>query len=164
MTTAALLLLALAAAPECDPRLAGTFSTAERSRTPVDAAIERSLSKMSPLIRWIARGKLRAATPVAPTVTLALGEALSVSMVGWTFTAPASGSAVRAKAPDGSPVEVSHQCSEGRLIQRLTNEDGTRENRFELSADGQTLTMHTTLVGPRLPEPVRYQLTYARHP
>ncbi len=150
------------AANDCAPGLFAEFSRKDPSRAAVDAEIERAIAPMSAFVRWAARSRLRDATPVGPTLRLGRTPELSTTMLDWTFSAPDGAPPRRATRPDGRPVALSHRCEGGRMIQVLSNKDGTRENVFGVSPDGQVLTMSTTISSPRLPSPVHYELRYQR--
>ena len=48
------------------------------------------------------------------------------------------------------------------LTQEFSTKDGQRINIYEVSPDGQTLTLQVTVSSQRLAEPVKYRLVYRR--
>ncbi len=50
----------------------------------------------------------------------------------------------------------------GALKETFVAGDGSRENLFEPSADGQTMIMQVTIRSPQLKQPIVYRLDYRR--
>ena len=155
------------------PRLArandalwGTFANPAQSEAAIDAAIEAVVAKMSFFTRPFARAEVKAASPTFRRVRIeSATDAITVTFdVGKPVRTPADGSAGQWTRDDGQIYEVQAHFLEGRLLQSFKNPGGTRVNTFALSPDGRTLTIDVVLSSERLPEPVRYRLTFERVP
>ena len=77
-------------------------------------------------------------------------------------TAPADGTPLPWVREDGEKFEIWMKRSDGVLRHHFKAEDGERLNEFSWNATGDTLTLTVTLTSPRLPEPVKYKLVYAK--
>ncbi|MGH7466962.1 MAG: hypothetical protein ACRENP_03150 [Longimicrobiales bacterium] len=136
---------------------------AEHSDT-LDVVIRQATARLNFLIRPIARSRLRQ-TNTAYTY-LAIDEradTIAISYEGRApVRAPANGTVTPWRREDGEPFQIWIQ-REGELLRHhFKAEDGERLNEFRWSANGDTLWLSVTLTSPRLPEPVRYRLTYLR--
>jgi hypothetical protein len=79
-------------------------------------------------------------------------------------SAPADGKPITWQHPeDGDVFEVQHGIDErGALYQRFEGKRSVSRNRFVLSEDGESLTIHTVIEADRLPAPLRFQMRYRR--
>ena len=142
----------------------GAFANPEQSEAAIDAAIERVVAKMSFVTRPFARAEVKAASPTFRRVLIeTAADAITVSFdVGEPVRTPSDGSPGRWTRDDGDVYEVQASVVDGRLRQSFSNAGGSRVNTFELSPDGRTLTIYVVVSSDRMPEPVRYQLTFQR--
>jgi hypothetical protein len=126
-----------------------------------DAAIDAVVAEMNVLVRAIARGRLKATNPIAPSVSLSSdGDAITVVLGTRSYRAPRDGRAVKVKGISGDEVELRYRVTKDRLEQRFAGEDGGRVNTFAL--DGDALVMRVRVFSPKLPKDLSYKLTYAR--
>jgi hypothetical protein len=65
------------------------------------------------------------------------------------------------KNDDGKPVTVQYRIEGQTLVQTLTTSEGARTNRFSARPDGG-LKLAVEVASPKLPHPVKYELTYHR--
>ena len=159
-----LLLLFITLFPALD-RYAGTYSVVPSECEEIRPVVERTVSKMNFLIRGIARSRLMKTQIVFPRITVSsTASEFRVAHVNGTDIAHRDlATGVKAKAPDGSDITV--RLSPGPpLIQRYESNDGKRENIYTLSTDGSKLSVDVRITSPKLPEPIRYRLVYARTP
>jgi len=154
---------ARAQAPEEFP-FAGTFTYVPEESDDVEAAIGRAVEHMNFLVKRIARPRLRntnvpygkvTITRTATELSIATDERAPV-------VSPAAGTPIKWTREDGEVFDVTTVLEGGRLVQSFTAEDGSRENAFTLSPDGDTLTMTVTIRSDRLREPLVYKLLYRR--
>lgn len=176
LTAAIATALAACAAPlgaqaASDPfeRHAGRFVRDSAASDDVADAIERAVARMGFITRPIGRSRLRATNQPPAEVRLAfpadsvviLYEGQPEVRAGRTGAARpwrnAAGEefALRVTvtaAPDGSMA----------IVQVFEAEDGRRENRWQLAADGTVLRLDVVVTSPRLPEPLRYRQVFRR--
>lgn len=157
------------AAPAESPRdrLAGSFVFAGGAKEVAakDAAIEKATESMSILTRGLARSKLREKTPVRNAIGISFGNGNIAVTADSTAPAvsPESGSAVSYKSDEGTASKLSQKVTaDGRLAQSFVSDNGTRATTYTLAADGKTLSAAFTIQSDRLPQPIRYVLTYRR--
>jgi hypothetical protein len=62
--------------------------------------------------------------------------------------------------PDGATVTVRQYFRDGHLEQYFEHSLGRRWNVYNLSADGQTMTVRATQQGPMMPAPMSFALDY----
>ncbi len=154
-------------APSARDRLVGSFAHAggQKDITARDAAIDKATDSMFFAIKGVARSKLREKTPVRATVGIAFSNGnIVVSVTGEpAATSPENGSAVAYKNADGQTSKLSQKLTaDGKLVQTFAGENGTRTNALSISPDGKTLTMAVSIESSKLPQAVRYTLTYRR--
>lgn len=132
----------------------------------LDAAIEEVVSEMNFFIRGIARRRLRAPNlPSEKVVVSARDGRIQIDRPGQPeVSAPANGKAVTWRHPeDGDVFQVRHGIDEhGVLYQRFEGDRSVSRNRFVLSDDGKSLTIHTVITADRLPAPLRFEMRYER--
>jgi hypothetical protein len=130
----------------------------------VNVAIDRAIATMSMFTRPIARHRLLKANipakrlvikPVTNVLTIDYGDLTPVS----TATSGSPGTWV---TPDGESVRTEGGKSANSLRQLFFAKDGKSEYLFRLGPDGTTLILEVVVTSPRLPEPVRYELSYRR--
>lgn len=148
-------------------RFAGTFLYigGEKEVAARNAAIEKATEDMFFAIRGTARSKLRDRTEVKASVRFAFGSGnISVVTPGEAAAvSPERGTAVAYQASNGTPLQLSQRLTrDGKIEQFFVSDSGTRSVVFALSTDGVTLSVVHTLTSSKLPQPVRYTLTYRR--
>lgn len=145
-----------------EPTLSGTWVQARADD--VAAAINSTVADMNFIKRPIARKKLTRLNPVYRKVLIAIGdkgvfikfdERDSIPM-------PAGGKPGPWTREDGDKFMVAAQVTRDQLIQTFKNDEGERTNIFNLSPDGKTLTMNTTIKSPQLSKPLTYTITFGR--
>jgi len=148
-------------------RFAGTFLYVggEKEIAARNAAIEKATESMFFAIRGTARSKLRDSTEVKLSVRFAFGSGnISVFTPGEAAAvSPERGTPAAYKASSGTPMQLTQRLTpDGKIEQIFVSDSGTRSVVFALSADGLTLSAVHTLSSSKLPQPVRYTLTYRR--
>ncbi len=139
-----------------------TRSLAETRRV-IDQAIERVTGDMKGLRRRIARSRLeRVSLPSAQLHIRVEDDQLVTDFDGRRYRAPINGNPERGVDPRGKRVTVSYHVVGNVLQARYVGDDGEKRVDFETAEDGHGLTMHVTLLGEELPEPVRYRVQYRR--
>jgi hypothetical protein len=161
----ALLVCSLAApAASQESGLGGTYALDRQRSGDINAAIERTVRRMSFIARPIARSRLRRTNAYHQRMSIDL-SAGRVSMRfddGQVIDSPLSGEVIRWRRDDGEVLDLSTRWQGARLVQSFTADDGGRVNTYTLSEDGRTLTMHVVVSSPRLPAPLEYDLVYSR--
>lgn len=158
--------LAFSGPAAAEGSLQGVYLNATPNADVIAQAIEVVVAKMSFIKRPIARGRLGKTNPLyrrieisqtATDIRVRFDERTPVAM-------PLDGRIVKWTREDGEVFDVSARLQGSELTQAFQAEDGLRVNRFSLSPDGNGLTLQVTLSSPRLPEAVKYTLTYRRSP
>lgn len=139
------------------------FVGGEQQRNTLQQTIDQSVAPMNFIERPIARRRLTDRNRIENTlafrvqpgnVNVQLGGHATVSRDDFT---PAPGRAIT-----GEPMQIRQRIEGDRLVQSLTTSEGERRDEFVLSPDGHRLTMRVTVHSPKLRQPMRYQLSYAR--
>ncbi|MCX4241730.1 hypothetical protein [Paraliomyxa miuraensis] len=140
------------------------YAGGNKGRVAIEQAVDEAIADMSPLIRGIARTRLLEVNTVIETIDFSLGsDTLRTSYIGGRIIeSPASGAAVRWVNQFGDTVNVSQRWSDGKLVQRIFDGNGSRTNVYRFSEDGQSMTMSVTIKADRLPKPIRYRLRYGK--
>jgi hypothetical protein len=149
-------------------RFAGTytFSGGDKERKEIDAAIDRAISGLFFAAKPFAVSQLHAKTAVKNSVgfSFANGKVTSTASDALPAVSPDDGTSVPYKV-DGENLRISQTVNaSGHLLQIFSSAQGSRTNDYTLSADAKTLTMTVTIASGKLPQPVRYALTYTRNP
>jgi hypothetical protein len=122
----------------------------------VAEAIERSVQSLSSF-HHVARERLTDANRVPGAVRIAMdGEDVEPQR------APLDGSARTWRNREGQTVELRHQLRRGRLVQTTRGEEGRRVMVWSFDPERGLLRVKCTMSGTRLPEPVRYGLTFKK--
>lgn len=149
---------------EKSPRFEQTYRYVggDAGREAIEAAIEEAVRELNPLIRGIARKRMREANTVIPELAFRLGgDPLVASYVGGrVIEAPADGSPVAWTDQYGETIEVSHRLLDAMLLQTMSGKKGNRLNRYRFSSDGAKMTMSVEIQSNRLPAPLRYSVSY----
>lgn len=146
------------------PRLQGTFTYTSQGSDDVEQVIDRGTAGMSFLTRPLARNRLRKATRAYQLLTIGCTRT-TVSIAHDNrapIVTPADGRTINVKRDSGEAVAVNTVWEQGSLKQTFMVKEGSRENLYSLSPDGQKLIMQVTLRSPRLPVPIVYKLDYKR--
>lgn len=142
----------------------GSFVFTARGSDDIEQVIRNGTAKMNFIKRPIARSRLKKTN--LPYQTIRIEETPAQVSVASDHRAPvvtpADGKTIRWRREDGELFDVNSVWEEGRLKQTFVAEDGSRENLFSLSPDGQTLTMQVTIRSGKLPAPIVYRLNYMR--
>jgi hypothetical protein len=152
---------------ELRQRYGGTyqFVGGAAERAAVAAAVDRAVAPMSFLARDIARKSLRARAEIRESIGIFFGDDGTVTLLSpaeLPESGPADGTPVRVVNRFGDESELSQQFVNQAFVQRGRTNDGSGSTIFELQPDGQTLLVHRTMESSRLPQPVKYTLTYWR--
>ena len=144
--------------------LAGSRADAEAAR---DAAVERAVNAMSYFVRAIARPRLRDGTSIDDGIELTFeaDDRLRVRFSGRDgrseYVTTLGRTESRARA-DGSTIRVTQRLHEdGSLEQVFQTDGGTRWYVYHPRPDG-TLQVEITTDSDRMPEAMRFTLTYRR--
>lgn len=140
---------ARAGGSESEERFFGSYYYVggEEEQSRLLSTIEMLVSRLSRLVRDVARRRLRENSPVPKEVKISPAEAgVSLQLVG-------------ASEFDGNAA-----LENGVLVKRQHSIEGTREAHFELSEDGSVLTMRVTTRSILLPTSLDYQVSFARVP
>lgn len=142
----------------------GTFAFTAQGSDDVQKAIANGTAKMSFITRPIARSRLKKTNLPYQLLKIELTPTqVFVSRDGRPpIVTPADGKSIKWKREDGETFDVNTVWEQGKLKETFVATDGSRENLFTISPDGQLLTMQVTIRSPRLPAPVVYKLDYRR--
>ena len=146
------------------PDLTGTFRLLAEQSYDIDRAIDGAIAPMSFLVRPFARSRLQKINiPYQRLVIEAkTDEVRIVADPRVPIQTPLSGAPIRWKREDGEPFNVSGVWDGGVFEQTFVSGSGRRINRYNVSADGQTLTIHVVVTGGGLPGAMTYHLVYRR--
>jgi hypothetical protein len=146
-----------------DANLAGVFTNPNQSEEPIKQAIESGASQFGFLARPIARSRLK---KINPNITR-----VEIEDSGGAFTITLGQSKPSAARPGGPSVkwtkddetyDVSLAWHGTTLVQTFVAPDGTRINRYTLSADGHSLAVQIAFSSRMLKRPVSYTLNFKR--
>lgn len=143
--------------------LAGTWTLNRQASDNIEQAINGAVADMNFITRPIARRRLNRTNAAYNRVVIATGNQVSVTFdQRRAIVTPANGNAIKWEREDGEMFDVATRMNGATLVQTFTAEDGSRENSYTLSNNGNTLTMNVTIRSPRLENPLRYKLVYNR--
>jgi hypothetical protein len=127
----------------------------------VEDIIGRGVGLLSWYKRPFARGRLRETTKPAVWVSIEPNPgALRIRTEVHDLTIPWDGELLDWEWKPGDPVDVSAEWAGGELLQDFHGSDGSRYNRYVLSADGRVLELNVRIESDQLSEPLRYRLVY----
>jgi hypothetical protein len=155
-------------APPVDPhaRYNGTYAFVggDRERQALDAAVETTIDGMNFIARPIARGRLHDRNPVYNAVGIRLTPGfIEVLYDGRSYRSPDNGANASGRTVTGDAAQISHRFDgNGRLTQAITTDSGVRRVDFNLSGDGNTLSMNVTVSSSSLPRALHYSFTFRR--
>ncbi len=128
-----------------------------------DAAVETAIDDMGPLIRAIARGRLKDGMPIPRRVQISQsGDSVRVR-VGQYETNMAIGSpATSFQNPldEDSVMRATHRHRNGWLVQRFVGDGGTLTHSIRMR--GNQLVVRVKVSSPRLPADAVYWVRYRR--
>lgn len=146
------------------PNLAGTFHLVAEQSDDIDQAIDRAIAPMNLLIRPFARSRLEKIN--RPYQRLMIGatanDIVVVADPRTPIQTPLNGAPIKWQREDGEPFNVSGAWDGTVFEQTFVSGTGRRVNRYSVSTDGQTLTLHVVITGGGLPGAMTYQLVYRR--
>jgi hypothetical protein len=123
-------------------------------------AIDDVVDKMSPIVRGIARGKLREATVIAPRISLAtVGKNFTMADDEHRYTAPTDGSVVKVTVFNGDEMDLSYDLKDDEIVQLFS--DGSKGSVHSFSRSGDKLVVRHAVFASQLPERIVYNTTYA---
>ena len=146
------------------PALQGVFVNATQPEEGIDAAIDAAVRSFNVAARAIARSRLKRVNVALKRVEVARhGAEIAITLGSNTPSTATPGHAPATwRRDDGETVDVSLEWQGATLVQTVTSGESARVNRFDLSPDGNTLTLAVVVTGPQLQTPVQYQLTFKR--
>jgi len=144
---------------------AWVFTRSSRDLSSHEQGIDHVVDQLNIFIREIARGEMRRRIPPEGRVTFRVESetAVQLSIDDWgphRFELGASPRRVR--GPEGDDVRVRLAFQRGRLVHRQVHSGGNRLNTYSLNGDGSRLTLNATIGSDRLPDDIRYRLTFRR--
>jgi hypothetical protein len=148
-----------------DHSLVGIYDLDASRSDDIQGAIRAGTAEMNFAIRGIARDRTAAINPRYATIAIA-HESKEVIV---TFSAheplhvSLDGPSTDWIREDGGHWMASAQWNDSKLIMHMVNDNGRRTNIFDLSPDGQVMSLHVEITSPHLSGPIRYTLAYKRH-
>ena len=148
-------------------RFAGSYAYVggDKEKKGIDDAIDRAISGLFFAAKPFAISTLHAKTAVKNGVGFQFsgGKVTSTASNALPATSSDDGTPAPYKS-DGEDLRISQTVNAtGHLIQIFSNAQGSRTNDYTLQPDGKTLVMTVTISSGRLPQPVRYALTYRKN-
>lgn len=140
------------------------YADGDRGREQIEVAIRRAVDGLPFFAEPFAARQIREiSAPFERVRFIVEGDRLAFRADGWGPVGSRVGGPTEViRDPEGYPLRMRQYVRNGRLVQVFTTDDGTRENSFALSGDGQWLWMSVRITSPRLPADVRYRLRYRR--
>lgn len=136
----------------------------DQAQRVVDRAVDRAVAPMSFFIRGIARDRLREGTPIHREITIELRDADRISVRfddDESYTTRAGRTEIRT-SPEGQRLRVRQRFRpSGQLEQVFETDEGARVYVYTPTGHGR-LHLETTTESPRMPEPMYFELDYAR--
>jgi hypothetical protein len=141
------------------------FSGRPAERQGLETAIDEVADQLNVFIREIARGEMRRRIQPEDSVRIRVMDETTVAL-GYGDWGPVELSlgpgGQRVRGPTGDMQRVSLAFERGRLIHRERQGEGERTNVFSLSPDGRRLRMSSRIASDRLPDDIRYRLSFRR--
>ncbi len=156
--------LLLARSTVLEPRLSGSYTLQPGQRNTVSTAVDLTVSRMSFLLRPLARHRLEQTNRPAQELHFNLGPINHEIRFDARapIQTPAGGQPRLWTREDGEQFLVRTTLTDSGLIQRFEASDGSRTNRYLLDPDGLRLRLDVTVESARLPSPLTYTLIYQR--
>ncbi len=160
-----------AAADDAKPRpaIAGHYRYVGGAvqRKALDDAIEVVVADMNFIARPIARKRLRESNQPSAALELRVtDDEITVERPGQpTVSAPRDGSTINWEDPNGDEFKVQHRIvGDHEIRQHFVGEQSVSDNAFVLAADGERVTVTTTIKADRLPKTLSFTMSYRRGP
>ncbi len=127
------------------------------------AAIDEATADMGVITRAVARRRLRKLNSIPAELRIDVrGNVLSMTLPDAHYTAPLDGTPVRAKSASGDPLVLQHELlGDAQVRQRFRAGDGERVNVCRPHRR-RGLRISVQLASDKLPQDLRYTLTFAR--
>jgi hypothetical protein len=126
-----------------------------------DAAIDRAARDVNWFVRGIARSHLTKAADIPNRLVVdARGSDLIVTADGHPYVAPVDGRQVDVEAATGDKLGLSHELLAGGVREIFRKGKHGKANVYRCGPD--RLEVAVSIFSPKLPKPVRYQLSYRR--
>ena len=136
-------------------------------RKALDDAIEDVVADMNFIARPIARKRLRESNQPSAALELRVtDDEITVERPGQpTVSAPRDGSTINWADPNGDEFQVQHRIvGDHEIRQHFVGEQSVSDNAFVLAADGERVTVTTTIQADRLPKTLSFTMSYRRGP
>jgi hypothetical protein len=139
------------------------FVGGQHQRDLVAEAIERAVQSL-PAFHHVARTRLTEANPIPSAVRISMDGDDVVVVYGDQDPqrAPLDGSPRTWRNRAGKTVELRHALRGGKLVQTIRGEEGRRVMVWSFDPERELLRVKCTMSGTRLPEPVRYRLSFKK--
>jgi len=144
------------------PNWDGDFALDPDRSDNVLEAIKKATESQNFAMKAILRKKLEGSEKPAQILNLLKGSAVTLKVDKNLPFTTAQGSTTKWKRNDGEAFEVGLEPQDSGFALVFRQDEVVRTQKFSLSEDGRTLTVDVTLRTPKLPEPLRYKLTYRR--
>ena len=132
-------------------------------RDSVRRAVDAVCDRLDFFTRAFARPILEDRNQPYDAVSLAIeDDVVSFTLGEWGPVRTREGATRTIRNERGESVRVHQVVRDGRLVQTLATDQGSRRNVIQASPDGRVLTIDTVITSPRLPIPLRYRLVYHR--
>lgn len=139
-----------------------TYAGGEPQKEAIRRAIEKATADMGPLTRHIARLRLSQETKPDPRLRIVVDDHSVGVAAKSMWRSPLDGSVRVVRDSDGDAYRISQRFERDRLFQMIRDESLVIQNVFALSPDGKALDIHVRVTHDRIPEPLRYRLSYRR--
>jgi hypothetical protein len=138
------------------------FAGGDAQRQALERALQSTVSGMGFIVEGMALSRLRDRNQISPTIVVhvANGQLEYTAHNGRMFRSPVDGTAVRTQNAAGEAISLQTRINGNTMTRHGAAEQGARNE--VLRVEGSTMTIDCTLTSPRLPRPLRYQLTYRR--
>jgi len=165
----ALFLIGWLVRPAAGLEIAGRYEWAEPTGEAgaFTQALHTAAASANALIRSLVRKQLAAtAAPYSGVHFVETESGLAFDRVPGArpVVAVLNGPSIAWEREDGEVYQVAVAAATDGLVQQFTGAKGTRENRFQWSADGQTLRLTVTIRASVLKTPLVYTQTFRRTP
>lgn len=141
------------------------FVGGEREERRLDAAIDAVVDQMNIFVREIARGRIHGQVRPEGRVRIEVVGAHHVrfELDGWgPHVVSLDGRERRVRGPDESDTRLSARFHGGRLHVRQVSPQGERRSSMALAGDRERMRMSVRIRSARLPDDIRYALTYRK--
>ncbi|MFO0693746.1 MAG: hypothetical protein U0230_09350 [Polyangiales bacterium] len=149
-------------------RLTGTWSNhaGDGGRAAIERGVEAGIEDLFALGKPTARSRLLESNPPIPTLHIEVASGrVRVDLGHGRNTAAAPGAWQPARSAGGDAIRIRYtMTSDGVLILDSVSDGGSGRHTFRVSEDGNTLRHSVRVESSRLPDDIRYTLTYRRTP